>query len=442
IWRINLGWRRRKESAQLGFDLDIDRGYWAANEQRKDRAPGQADPVTTNIQRVIPFVDDHRNALLFEPTDPMAADTFITLQVALKAAIQERYQLEDRELEAEPLPHAGAPQRILFYESAEGGAGVLRQLVEDPKAFPALMRLALARCHFDPDADFADLGPALDEPCEAACYDCLLSYFNQRDHRRLDRSRLRPLSGWADGTVALSPTPLTRSQHRAALDARCQSELERAWLAQVDDLGLRLPDAAQKAVPAAECTPDFVYTSPPVAVFIDGPHHDRPDQRALDARQRDALFDLGIEPLVFRFDEQSDWPTQLAASPHVFGAPLAPSPSRVEATTASEPAAEPFDADLYPPAWVDFLARLAASDWGVGPGEDVGTPGGRIAGRSVAELRPPGSRTHIHLVDANHPQAQPAHAALRAQQLAAVALRPDDPDALDRLRAALTEVDQ
>jgi hypothetical protein len=45
-----------------------------------------------------------------------------------------------------------------------------------------------ALCHFDPDT-LEDLkrAPGANEDCEAACYDCLLSYYNQRDHRLLDR---------------------------------------------------------------------------------------------------------------------------------------------------------------------------------------------------------------------------------------------------------------
>ena len=55
-----------------------------------------------------------------------------SLQAALKHAIQVQYQLEDDELAAEPLPSADDRHLILLYESAEGGAGVLRQLLDRP----------------------------------------------------------------------------------------------------------------------------------------------------------------------------------------------------------------------------------------------------------------------------------------------------------------------
>ena len=33
LWRINLGWMRRKNKDHYGFVLDTERGYWAKNEQ-------------------------------------------------------------------------------------------------------------------------------------------------------------------------------------------------------------------------------------------------------------------------------------------------------------------------------------------------------------------------------------------------------------------------
>ena len=85
-------------------------------------------------------------------------------------------------------------QLILLYESAEGGAGVLRQLVDDPPAFSRVAREALQLCHFDPDTG-ADRrrAPSSREDCEAACYDCLMSYSNQREHDLLDRQKIREL---------------------------------------------------------------------------------------------------------------------------------------------------------------------------------------------------------------------------------------------------------
>ena len=113
-----------------------------------------------------------------------------------------------------------------MYEAAEGGAGVLRQLVEDPDALARVARQALAVCHFDPDT-LADLrrAPRAREDCEAACYDCLMSYTNQPDHRLVDRQLIRDyLHRLAAATVATSPgAPRSRRAPRTALPPGRQS---------------------------------------------------------------------------------------------------------------------------------------------------------------------------------------------------------------------------
>ncbi len=133
LWRINLGENRRRNRDQYGFVLDVERGYWARSEQAGDDED-EADPMTPRTARVIPYVEDRRNALLFRFEEAQAPEVVASLQAALKTAIQVRFQLEDGELAVEPLPTRDERTQILFYESAEGGAGVLRRLVDDPDA--------------------------------------------------------------------------------------------------------------------------------------------------------------------------------------------------------------------------------------------------------------------------------------------------------------------
>src|SRR6266487_1771388 len=140
LWRINLGWMRRKNKDLYGFVLDTERGYWAKSEQSADDPD---DPLSPRTDRVIPYVEDRRNCLLFEPGEPQNAAVMASLQAILKSAIQVKYQLEDNELAAEPLPNMGERRLILFYESAEGGAGVLRRLLVDPDAMREVAQEAL-----------------------------------------------------------------------------------------------------------------------------------------------------------------------------------------------------------------------------------------------------------------------------------------------------------
>src|SRR5665647_1800498 len=68
LWRINKGWRRRANPAELGFVLDVERGYWAKNEMEKESDPD--DPISALKERVIPFVEDTRNLSLIHISEP------------------------------------------------------------------------------------------------------------------------------------------------------------------------------------------------------------------------------------------------------------------------------------------------------------------------------------------------------------------------------------
>src|SRR5262249_11083382 len=151
---------------------------------------------------------------------------------ALKHAIQVRYQLEDNELAAEPLPDMTSRRQLLFYESAEGGAGVLRRLIDDPQALSEVAREALRLCHYDPQTG-NDLrrAPRARENCEAACYDCLLTYANQRDHQLLDRRSIRDfLLCLAGSQVVASANSTPRPLHLEQLQRLTDSSLEQQWL--------------------------------------------------------------------------------------------------------------------------------------------------------------------------------------------------------------------
>ena len=322
LWRLNLGWRRRRNRDLRGFMLDIERGYWARNEQAEpEEDPAEQDPLSPRLQRVIPYVEDHRNCLLIEPCAPLALEVMASLQAALKSAIQVEFQLEDSELAAEPLPTADDRRVILLYESAEGGAGVLRQLLDDPQALSRVARRALELCHYDADT-LEDLrhAPGRKEDCEAACYDCLMSYYNQTDHDLLDRALLRDLlMDLARAEVQASPVAASRGKHLATLMALCESDLERRWLDFLEQHALRLPDAAQPVIESCHTRPDFFYTAQQVAIYVDGPAHDQPDVAAEDARMTESLEDQGYT--VIRFGYRADWVATCREHSYLFGEP-------------------------------------------------------------------------------------------------------------------------
>ncbi|HIE55352.1 MAG TPA: DUF1998 domain-containing protein [Chromatiaceae bacterium] len=125
VWRINLGWRRRREKTVYGYNIDVTTGFWAKDAQAPEDEDEQAEKPVSQVQRIVPYVEDRRNVLIVHPPAPLDETVMVTLQYALKRGIEAVFQLEESELMAEPVPTWETRNAILFYESAEGGAGVL-----------------------------------------------------------------------------------------------------------------------------------------------------------------------------------------------------------------------------------------------------------------------------------------------------------------------------
>lgn len=196
ISRLNKGLKRRKDQTVCGFYIDPRTGYWAKSEDEDTEADTPPDVVRP--VRIVPIVRDRKNALLLRLRKPeeFKPETITTVQHALMRGIEVVYQLEEGEILGEPLPARDNRRAILVYEATEGGAGVLTRLVDDSKAISKVARTALELMHFenveaaiaagDPDVLTEKDG----EACVRGCYRCLLSYFNQPDHEKIDRSSL------------------------------------------------------------------------------------------------------------------------------------------------------------------------------------------------------------------------------------------------------------
>lgn len=424
LWRINLGWKRRAKKEEMGFLLDTERGYWARNQTDED---DPEDPLSASVRRVIPYVEDWRNCLIFEPSRTLDEGEMASLESALRQAIQVEYQLEEQELASEPLPSRAQRNLLLFYESAEGGAGVLRRIAEDPAALPRLARRALQVCHFDPESG-ADLrrAPRASEDCEAACYDCLLSYMNQPDHEQLDRQRVKPLLlALAGARVETSPGPRTRAEHLAELKRLSDSGLEREWLDFLDAHALTFPERAQFYYEPCQTRADFAYVSDQTAVYIDGPHHEYTHRKERDAQQTACMEDRGWT--VVRFGHRDDWEALVKQWPSVFGRPQSVAPAR----GADEPGSS---ASLFPSEWQACLRPLPEQGVRVEPGRDI-VSDGAIVGRSIAELQL-GERV-VELVDARAENAQAVGKAIEAEGRRASILDPTAPDVGQRLLDAM-----
>lgn len=192
ISRVNKGLRRRAIQTQLGFLINPANGTWARldEDEEGDDTPGQAAP-----QRIVPIVQDHKNAALLRIAgEPLSQASMATLQHALIRGIELCFQVEEGEILIEPTPSREDRRALLAYEASEGGAGVLGRLAAEPGMLAQVARKALELMHFaDPEAAIAAADPMLlcdvPEPgCVRGCYRCLLSYYNQPDHLLIDRT--------------------------------------------------------------------------------------------------------------------------------------------------------------------------------------------------------------------------------------------------------------
>lgn len=293
LWRINQGWTRSVERGRpAGFAIDPTNGRWARRETSEGPDPPAEGEPSPSL-RVVPFVRDIRNLLFLRPLDLSGeANAITTLAHALRRGLQRTFEVEEGEIAVELVGEAEG-RRILLWEAAEGGLGLIERLVE-PERLQAVARSTLHLLHVDPETG-QDTAPGT---CFAACYNCLLSYANQREHPILDRRLVLPwLSALADCRREAADDEAREAQLkrlRRALDPA--SSFERQVLEAIASAELPLPHAAQYR-PTADVPAqvDFYWKrdpAPGVCLFVDGPSHieptrgdrDRADRRLLEQR--------------------------------------------------------------------------------------------------------------------------------------------------------------
>ncbi|MDW8246326.1 MAG: DUF1998 domain-containing protein, partial [Sandaracinaceae bacterium] len=193
IIRINKGYVRRKKGEGDCFWVDPLRGDFLKKPSNSSSSNHKGYPG----QPIVPYVQDHKNALLFRllvsSSIENEKEALITLPHALLRGIEASFELEQGEVQVAPI--LSRPNiALLFYEAADGGAGVLAQLIQHKELMATIAKKALEIMHFDVSDRFPssvdelkqrDLGSAF---CERACYKCLLSYYNQSEHEDINRS--------------------------------------------------------------------------------------------------------------------------------------------------------------------------------------------------------------------------------------------------------------
>ena len=324
IWRINLGWRRREVKTVFGFTIDTNTGEWAKDSQMPTDTEDDKVQEGKSIERISPFVEDTRNVLVLRPAVDLTEKAMVSLQYAIKRGIEQEFQLEESELVVEPLPDRDNRISILFYEAAEGGAGVLTRLANDPSALARVARKSLEICHYKSRSGNW-LGQHdidnIDNECEAGCYRCLLSYYNQPDHPKIDRRNkqmLNLLCRLMCGNHIRLDHVQTAGESFDELFNVSDSSLEKAWLQYIRAHGYRLPDRGQPYLREFNTRPDFAYDEHTALIYIDGPHHQREKQKKVDEEINRRLEDTGYTVVHF-YEDRMTWRHTVKEYAWIFG---------------------------------------------------------------------------------------------------------------------------
>jgi superfamily II DNA or RNA helicase len=301
---VHLSKRWRAQPDGDGFPLGLVSGDWRSS------IPTPDSNIKEPFRLVKLWTSNLADALYIQPVEPLGLtpDGVITLQHALKRAIETTFQVEPNEIGVVSVGDADAPN-ILLYEASEGSLGILSQFVDDVKVFHRVIAQATKLCRYD-DASYKS----------PASYDDLLSYFNQRDHKKIDRALIKD----ALEKLRISSVTIETNSKFANYEEHYQtllrtldptSSTERKFVEFLFKNGLRLPDAAQKRVDGLFVQPDFYY-EPRFWVFCDGTPHDDPAVKADDELKRQAIIARGDEVWVHHYlDNLAE---RIATRPDVF----------------------------------------------------------------------------------------------------------------------------
>lgn len=195
IYKVNKGMANRADKDINGFFVDPQTGWWVKtpNDGDDESDEKEEEDIKIKPQRIVPYVEDVKNILILSPvlSEKATEKTMSTLQAAFLRGIERVFQVESSEIAVEPLPDAGNKKALLFYEATEGGAGVLTRIANEENSLRNVSIKALEVMHYSFNKEKKVLAPEdlkdTDKECVDGCYHCLLSYYNQTEHKNIDR---------------------------------------------------------------------------------------------------------------------------------------------------------------------------------------------------------------------------------------------------------------
>ena len=323
---INRGLRADIEKGHEGFAYCESCKQWLKNEDTfinehfgdREKKPKclRKGKINQHLRKGVYLISENiHDVLTFNYTVPdyltdlkYTEETFaVTLMHALNRAIQLSLDLDESELQSfiRPSVTGKSAFEIVFYEVIPGGAGILLTLTEDYFAFNKVINKTLEILHyFEKDG------------CEKACYECVCSYYNQRDHLKMNRHSVIPfIEELYRNRNNISFTRIAAKDDRIKFDAlsnKCDSELERNVLHLIYKSKIRLPDDIHKTfydgdIPKVNA--DFFYkdSNKGICVFVDGSDHDRESIIKDDNQKRRWLKSMGYRVLSVSYKEEPEF---------------------------------------------------------------------------------------------------------------------------------------
>lgn len=305
IFMMNHG-TRQQDGNTARFALCGRCNTWLMSQQEIDEHPGtsqRAGKCRSNAHKEDIITDfglmyeQRCDVLLLEIPYPAEVEPnhfYKTLITSIHRGILIAFNLEEREI-GYFLAKSTNEQilyRMIFYENTSGGTGCLSAMVEKP-AFQLVLQKTHEILHGNDD-----------EGCEEACYQCLLSFYNQRDHAQLNRHLT------LDWIAALGEFEIIHHDsfdqaHYDDLMGKCDFQSEKTVLEQIKALKIKLPDEAQKTIYNNDNAPiaiaDLFY-KPKLVVFVDGSVHYLDYVRAGDDAKRRELRAMGYRIVVIKVD--------------------------------------------------------------------------------------------------------------------------------------------
>jgi len=220
---------------------------------------------------------------------------YVSVKESILQGMQISLNVEEDEIKALTVqdPNEEGHYRIVIFEKAEGGVGVVKAL-KDRHRLKEILKQARIILHEG------------EEGCQKACYECLLSYYNQGEHELLDRRyALKFLRNFKDLEIEREK----QTDKLKELLESCESDFEKEVLYRIEKLNLPIPDEAQKVISDKEgvpiARPDFFY-QPNIAVFVDGAPHRMKHVSEADEAKRDKLRALGYTVVSIKTVEETD----------------------------------------------------------------------------------------------------------------------------------------